>query len=330
MYNYNQIREVHLEVSSLCNARCPLCPRNFHGYPYNDGYTEHNMTLQEAKTIFDVDFVKQLKKLGVEGNFGDMVMNKHTAPILKYFREHNNDLYIEVVTNGSARKKDFWQQLAELNCTVIFSLDGLKDTHSIYRQDTNFDTIIENAQAFISAGGTAVWKMIVFAHNQHQVQDCEAMSKQLGFQHFQTIDSNRTDGVAVNRQGQVVNVIGNPDSTDFDKLFANKRTDEILLEDLTCTHKKISCKVKHSRSVYVSSIGEVYPCCFMGFQPRTYGHGQYYQVVNKQIKDIIKPNCALDQPLKQCIEWFNTVEQSWSIDDFKQGRLLICNDTCGS
>jgi hypothetical protein len=32
-----EIDHVHIELSSMCNARCPLCPRNFQGFPANLG-----------------------------------------------------------------------------------------------------------------------------------------------------------------------------------------------------------------------------------------------------------------------------------------------------
>ena len=73
----------------------------------------------------------------------------------------------------------------------------------------------------------------------------------------------------------------------------------------------------------------MYPCCYTGFYPRTYGHGQYYQVVNQQLKNIIEPNNAIETSLEESIGWFNTIEQSWNNPDFKQGRLVICNDVCG-
>ena len=48
MYKIQDITRLHLEVSTLCNARCPQCPRNFRGYPYNDGYPETNLTLEQV------------------------------------------------------------------------------------------------------------------------------------------------------------------------------------------------------------------------------------------------------------------------------------------
>ena len=116
----------------------------------------------------------------------------------------------------------------------------------------------------------------------------------------------------------------------FEQLLQSKKTDQVLLEDLNPEVKQITCEVKKSKSIYVTSTGEVYPCCYTGFYPRTYGHGQYYQVVNTQLKNIIEPNNALETSLEESIGWFNTIEQSWNESDFEQGRLLICNDVCGS
>ena len=65
MLTYKDIRHVHLELSTFCNARCPLCSRNYRGYPYNDGYPEVNMTLDQAKTIFSKAFLSQIKTIKI-------------------------------------------------------------------------------------------------------------------------------------------------------------------------------------------------------------------------------------------------------------------------
>jgi len=330
MISYHDIKHIHLEISSLCNARCPLCPRNFHGYPYNDGYIERNLTLEDVKKIFEPNFVKQLTGVMINGNFGDCVMNTETPDIIEYFKTYSPNIKIDINTNGGARSKQFWQRLAKLDVRVFFALDGLSDTHSIYRQDTVYETVIKNAQTFINAGGNAIWKMIPFDHNQHQIKECQALSKELGFSNFMLTDQGRDNGVAVDKKGKVINVIGKPEVINFDQLLESKKTDEILLEDLNPVIKNITCEVKKSKSIYVTSTGEVYPCCYTGFYPRTYGHGQYYQVVNQQLKDIIEPNNALETSLQESISWFNSVEESWSNKDFNNGRLVICNDVCGS
>ena len=190
MIAYENIRDVHLEISTLCNAICPLCPRNFHGYPFNDGYPEVNLTLENAKRIFSVDFIKQLTTLRINGNYGDIVMNPEAVDIVKYFRDSNTFLNISISTNGSARNKNFWESLAKLKTKVLFCLDGLEDTHDLYRQNTSWKTIIKNASIFIDAGGNAIWKFIKFDHNNHQIEQCRDLSKQMKFIQFELVDQD--------------------------------------------------------------------------------------------------------------------------------------------
>ena len=56
---------------------------------------------------------------------------------------------------------------------VIFAIDGLEDTNHLYRVNTNFNKIMENAKAFINAGGIARWDFIAFAHNEHQIEEAK-------------------------------------------------------------------------------------------------------------------------------------------------------------
>ena len=331
MYNIKDIQHLHLEISSRCNAACPLCPRNFYGYPHNDGYVEHDMTLKEAQQIFSKTFLNQLNEIYINGNFGDIVMNKDSIDIIKYFKSSNTGLKIVVSTNGGARNKKFWKDLAELDIDVCFCLDGLEDTHHLYRQNTKFKTVIKNAKYFIESGGSATWKMIKFDHNQHQIPIAENESNKLGFDKFISVDHGRHTGPVFNQQKQLVHVMGKPTVTDFETLFKSRSTDTVLLEDIAPgrTPQPISCQVKKQKSIYVSSTGDVYPCCFLAFSPKTYGHGNYHQAANAQFRELIGKNNAIKYPLHECIEWFYKIEETWQIPEFDQGRLVICNDVCG-
>lgn len=333
MIAYDQIRAVHLEISSLCNARCPQCPRNFHGYPHNDGYVETNLSLDNAKHIFSPNFLQQLQEILINGNFGDAVMNFETPDIIEYFRSQNAYLKIVISTNGSARGKSFWQRLAKTGAIVQFCLDGLEDTHHLYRQNTNWRTILKNAKIFMDAGGAATWKMIKFDHNQHQIQECRELSEKLGFSNFELVDHGRNTGPVYNKHGKLVHVLGKyTGQTDLQVLFHQKKY-MVLLEDIlpyVKTHNNISCFTKNTRSIYISSTGEVYPCCFTGFSPRTYGKGEYLQAINAQLAPLTHNNNALQYSLEECIAWFNRVEESWNKDSFENGRLVVCNDNCGA
>jgi len=334
MITYNQIKHVHLEISSLCNARCPLCPRNFRGYPFNDGYIEKNLSLSECKKIFKLEFLKQLSTILINGNLGDPMMNPEIIQIIDYFRQHNNNITIYINTNGSIRNNKFWQEIGKKNIVVQFHIDGLEDTNHLYRQNTDFKKIIKNAKSYISAGGRAVWAMVKFQHNEHQIEQCKKLSEELKFFYFQLLDDGRNTGPVYDTNGKLVHVMGDyQGETNFEILFHKKKTDLVLLEDIIDDRKPkktITCWAKTNSSIYIDSNGLVSPCCKTGFSPKTFGHGEYFQAANKQLADIIYQNNALEYSLEECIEWFHAVENAWSISDYKQGRLVICDDVCGS
>ena len=48
-----------------------------------------------------------------------------------------------------------------------------------------------NAKAFIEAGGKARWKMIVFKHNEHQIDEAKLLAKDMGFWEFDKHVSTR-------------------------------------------------------------------------------------------------------------------------------------------
>ena len=325
MYSLDSIRHLHIEASSACNARCPLCPRNVFGYPHNLGYAETSLELSLIEKSLSAEFLSQIKHVLFNGNFGDFTANLEILDIIRYLRRCNADMKIEVSTNGSARNKEFWQQLGSIDkITVQFCLDGLEDTHVLYRQDTNWQRIIENAQTFMAAGGRAVWKMIRFDHNEHQKEACQQLSKELGFAGFVFNDHGRSNGPAFNRDGSLSHVLGEWNS--FDNA---KQTVEWLENNPTFKMPKsepgsnIRCKALNDRSIYISAAGKVYPCCWLGFSPETYDKN-WLGMLNKQIKPLVSNNDLRHNTLEQCLEWFESVESTWN----SSNRLAQCDHNC--
>lgn len=331
IYNYADIRHVHLEISSECNAECPQCPRNFHGYPLNQGYEEHSMTLAEAKTIFAPEFLQQIKVILINGNFGDIVMCADAPDIVEYFREQNANLDIIVSTNGGARNQDFWQRLARAGCEVFFCIDGLEDTHHLYRRNTSYSTVIKNAQTFIRAGGMAKWKFIIFDHNRHQIEHARALSEQMGFARFAAVTTSRYSGPVFDSSRQEVFFMGKRDPNinyNFDRMFELSRKSLSWWQMGATSYGPIECKVQQEKSIYINSIGEVYPCCWTGFNPLTFNQSRPWSLINRQIADIVTDNNALQHGIEHAMQWFTKVANSWQKPDFESGLLQRCSVTC--
>jgi len=341
MIDYNNIRSVHLEISTRCNAACPMCPRNSSGYDEDLGYPVTDMTLVQAKKIFTPDFLNQLDHILINGNFGDFITAKDNLAIVQYFSMCNPQLRIEISTNASGGRIGLWEQLGKIpNIQIGFAIDGLEDTHTIYRRNTNWKTVITNAKKFIEAGGTAIWRMIKFDHNKHQIDRCRQMSRELGFQRFDLLDDGRDSGPVYDRHGNFVYHIGNlPNMINFEypkriEIWKEwgKNGDlpdtRLIQYKILPVKKQVNCAAKQSQQIYVTATGEVYPCCWLGFYPKL--DYQYpWQHDNMFLQTMAKNNNALEQGLETAIGWFNAVEQSWLKSSYLNGRLFKCDNQCG-
>lgn len=341
MIDYQHIRSVHLEISTRCNAACPLCPRNTAGYDEDLGYPVTDMTLPQAKRIFTPDFVRQLDHILINGNFGDFITAKDNLDIVEYFILCNPTIKIEISTNASGGRPYLWEQLGELkNVEIGFALDGLEDTHTKYRRNTNWQTVINNAKKFIAAGGSAVWRMIKFEHNLHQIEACRQMSRELGFKRFDILDDGRDSGPVYDKQGNFLYSLGNkplmvnfeyPQTVETWKQWSFKGDlPEVRLEKYkTISIKsKVDCHAKKLNQIYITATGEVYPCCWLGFYPKL----EYkfpWQRDNMFLKELVENNNAIQIGLEKSLQWLNKVEQSWSKKTYNEGRLFKCDEYCG-
>jgi sulfatase maturation enzyme AslB (radical SAM superfamily) len=106
----------------------------------------------------------------------------------KWFRQLNPTVTLGMNTNGAIQNTFWWHEIGRLfnqpRDYVVFSIDGLEDTNSVYRKGVNWTKLMQNSQAFIEAGGLAHWDMLIYQHNEHQVDEARQLSSQLGFKEF--------------------------------------------------------------------------------------------------------------------------------------------------
>ena len=328
MLTFDQIRRVHVELSTRCNARCPMCMRNYRGYDYNSGYPLCELSLADFTHILPPGRFPGIDTVNFNGNLGDFANAKDAVEIVEYLVDLGVNVAIN--TNGSLRSPAWWARLAHPRVTIGFALDGLADTHSLYRQDTDWARVIENATAFIKAGGRAVWRFVPFDHNQHQQDQCEQMSRDLGFIKFENIYDGRESTPVYTRGGEFSHQIGKPFDATTPKLkdmltshvtWFDAKTVKV---DRDVAELKLQCVHKLHKEIYIAADGSVYPCCFLGFYPATMKHPG-----NEQLLPMVRENNALEYDLEHCLKWFDQVEQSWQADSIANGRLYQCVNSCG-
>ena len=315
MYNLEDIKSVHLEVTSKCQASCPMCARNIQGGIENPLISLDEITLDQFKEWFPEDFITNLDRLYMCGNLGDPIIAKDTLSIFEYLRSVNPNMLLSMNTNGSARTSSFWKGLANVNVKVCFGIDGLKDTHSLYRVGTDYSQITRNASEFIAAGGDAEWHMLIFKHNEHQIEECRNTSVELGFTKFVAKNTARFKDDQLNvldKSGKTTHI-----------LYPTDKSKNIVIKVQEAVITKINCKVKQQGSLYISASGYVSPCCWLDnkwMPPNTPNRIDYMDQIGQH------PNLhetSLASIFKQAI--FKQIEQTWTTCS----PLKECSKQCG-
>ena len=350
MYNYSQIEMVHLEVTQRCQASCPMCDRNENGGVDNRHITNAELSLDDCKRIFKPEFIRQLKTMYMCGNLGDPIVARDTLEIFRYFRKHNPNMWLSMNTNAGAKNEEWWRQLAGVfgrMGTVIFSVDGLRDTNHLYRQGVVWDNVERNMKAFIAAGGRARWDFIIFGHNEHQIDQAEALATEWGFEKFQRKKSGRfftasnkgkDKHQAQNRKGQETQLLQKPQKLDNQNLALLKQAEiEKTYGSMTDYYNScsIKCKAVEKKEIFITAEGLLLPCCWTAGRMYKWWHKDYRV---EQIWDHIdmaggkdKIN-AIDIDLEIVFNSgiLESITDSWSKQSISEGKLGVCAQKCGS
>jgi len=235
-----KIKVLHLESTDVCQAACPQCARETD--PLFDTKSRHHLSIDQIKAALSWQTLVELDKMFMCGNYGDPAAGKHTLDIYRWLRSINPNIVLGMNTNGALRNQDWWRDLAGIlnqqKDYVVFSIDGLENTNHIYRRGVDWSTLMENVQAFIKAGGSAHWDMLVYRHNQHQVDAAETLAKNMGFTWFRAKVSKRSL------------VAGLDYPVDWNPISIRRGT--------------IKCHALEEQSIYIDAQGRVSPCCWLG------------------------------------------------------------------
>ena len=345
MYRYEDIKTIHLEVTQNCQASCPMCDRNMNGKGINPHINLDELSLLDCVDIFPPEFIKQLDTMYMCGNLGDPIVAKDTLEIFEYFRSHNPNMWLSMNTNAGAKSAEWWTELAGVigrKGAVIFSVDGLRDTNHLYRQGVVWDNVERNMRAFIDAGGRARWDYLIFEHNQHQVEEAEALANAWGCEKFMkkktgrfiTQDSKKKEShQAVNRKGKETQELKKPDKKYLNKALSKQ---DIIINkygtmDAYYDAAPIVCKVKKENSLFITAEGLALPCCWTA--------GRMYKWWHKdpkaeQIWNFIPDKSVLDarKGLSKVFDTgiFEDIQNSWNKPSCADGKLKVCSMKCGA
>jgi sulfatase maturation enzyme AslB (radical SAM superfamily) len=246
MLTSRKIKVLHLESTDVCQASCPQCARETD--PTFSKSQRHNLTVEQLSGLLSEVFVKRLDKMFMCGNYGDPAANHQTLEIYQWFRHLNPNIVLGMNTNGGLQNTAWWSAISQImnqpRDYVVFSIDGLEDTNNKYRIGVDWKKLMQNAQAFIDVGGAAHWDMLVYQHNEHQVDACEQLARDMGFRWFQAKVTKRP-------------LVGNLSAP---------------VSWISPVHKAetIDCHALREQSIYIDAQARIHPCCWLGSRQRNF------------------------------------------------------------
>ena len=350
-HTFDSVYDMHVEITSRCNAACPMCARNEFGGKTKEDLPLDEWTKEDIDKIFDNRFIN-LQNVMFCGTHGDPCVAEHSLYAIDKIKTNTNAT-VEFYSNASMRTPEWWSNLGSLmnekkgerwhyrnSDLAIFSIDGLSDTNHLYRRRTNFEKIMENAEAYLKAGGIARWDFIVFKHNEHQVEEAEALAKKMGFKQFRIRKTSRfdyspdgPDKWRVQDKNGNIEYYLEPPSEKY-RNEESKKWQEIEDKMSYFDQTKIDCLYKHNfRRLYVNSFAQIFPCCYISndvFPGKN--------TIVKDTKEKIFDRWGLEFNSLRFKGWEDILEHEWFASELENswnktlagGKLMRCARTCGS
>jgi MoaA/NifB/PqqE/SkfB family radical SAM enzyme len=337
MMFYSQIKELDIEHSSICNAACPQCTRELRPGDYS-WFKQTYLPVEFYSERIPQEILDNLETIFFSGMVGDPCAAPNFLEVCEAIKKRAPHINIKVSTNGGMRSPDWWAKLAKIldkGSWIRFAIDGLEDTNHIYRVNVRWNKVIENAQAFIDAGGETEWQYIVFKHNEHQVEQAREYALSIGFNRFIVRKSHKflldalfdmqvagTGGIRIEQPSQEKYV---------HPLILKKHRVFKIEEALKISNDSpITCEVQGRKAVYISAEGFVFPCVYTGtcvhlYRNKTLGdswstlwetHGG--DKINLLVND-------WDSILNG--DFFSSIQNGWT-KGYDNGRLAACGLFC--
>ena len=254
MFNYDQITDIELELSTYCNAACQLCYRNY------TSFKEHypiNKFRELNDIINQLNLFKNLTHIKLVGTISEPTLYKDFLKLIDYINER--DLIIEICTNGDTRDDKFWielgQKLKEKD-SIYFTICGsTQELHEIYRTKTSLKNILKNAKLLRTAGKKNDYAQCIrFSYNDDDFESDKFKELISEFSNIYMTETylRKSDDNYVNKSNLHLLM---PHSDNIKKMITAEK-----LANAFFKKSKANCKAQNWKRVQVDINGNIYPC----------------------------------------------------------------------
>lgn len=171
--------QINIEVTSICNAKCVMCPRHL------IKRRMEVMPMELYKKIVDDARDIGTKQFVLTG-YGEIFTTKRYKEFITYLSQQIPDALIRVVTNGSLVDEEAAQFLIDSKIfRVDISIDGItKETYETIRKNLRFEQVLNNTRRLIEIKKQRKAEypkirlnIVAQKENEHELREFAAMWK---------------------------------------------------------------------------------------------------------------------------------------------------------
>lgn len=340
LYDYRQklyekpiLKDLFLEVTSRCNARCHHC-----GSSCGDFIPEEEISAEALKkTLLDISKHYNATNIVLNVTGGEPLVRKDLFEIMDYA----NHLGFQwgMTSNGMLITDEILEKMNQTNMeTISISLDGLKETHESFRQvPGSFERIITNIKKLQRVPSIKIVQVTTVANkkNLHELEALYQLMKELNVVSWRVIN---VDPIGRAKENQEILL----DKEEYRYLFSfikEKRAENIINVEYGCSHYLGLSLEKELRDTYFSCVAGLYVASILSngdificpnverrkeFIQGNIKKDNFVEVWENKFQLFRNNNRTKSEHCKNCPDWKYCLGDSFHTFDFDNGKPNFC------
>lgn len=284
---------MHIEPTSRCTLACPACPRTWFIKQFDRPFPKQDLDVDALWNFLDCEAGNSVSNFFLNGNHGDPIYYPRLFELIDRFRDTKT---FKISTNGSYQTEEFWHQLGDrlTACdTIYFSIDGLAHNNHLYRQNSDWQSIMTGLNTVLKKSVRVVWKSLYFSYNEHEMDQIEKTARDLGCEFVAEASSRFGEAELAPSQQKI----------DISRLYNSNSNSELEPQCLS--------------QEYISADGYFWPCCLI-----TSYHTLHQTALWKNKDQWSIKNQTLDQARLTLQKWYNSIVEA------PESAHSVCKMSC--
>lgn len=246
-FNPDDIKIIELDLTTMCNAQCPLCFRQQKNFPekYKQPFyrpaEEINAQIDKFKHLQWVYFIGQMSEPTTHPDFLSIVSHSKTL-------NHK----VKICTNGQLHDNDYWRKLGSIlsnDDEVWFGICGsTNEIHSKYRRNTSLEIILEHAEALREVKRCDCIKVIRFEYNHVDLSSQAFADISSKFHKVEIVDTS------------IPNEVDNPEFYPMCGVYESYKKLNDVAEYFQRVKPTNVCQSMFDHQLQINPFGEIFPC----------------------------------------------------------------------